>query len=77
MIKLGKKNQKYLLLFFCHSRNLRGYMVWVIELTSLYFKLLWKKLKKKQTKETKPLFYQTLIAYCLKKMTLKTCVFVF
>ena len=70
MIKLRKKKkkrEKYFLLLFCHSRNLRGYMVWVTELTSLYSKLLKQKLKRKQTKKTKPLFYLTWIAYCLKK----------
>ena len=70
MIKLRKKKkkrEKYFLLLFCHSRNLRGYMVWLIKLNSLYSKILKQKLKRKQTKKTKPLFYLTWIAYCLKK----------
>ena len=65
MIKLRKKKkkrEKYFLLLFCHSRNLRGYMVWVTEITSLYSKLLKQKLKRKQTKKTKSLFYLTWIA---------------
>ena len=80
MIKLRKKKkkrEKYFLLLFCSSCNLRGYMVWLIKLNSLYSKILKQKLKRKQTKKTKPLFYLTWIAYCKKKMTLKTSSFVF
>ena len=72
MIKLRKKKkkrEKYFLMLFCHSRNLRGYMVWLIKLNSLYSKILKQKLKRKQTKKTKPLFYLTWIAYCKKNDT--------